>query len=130
MKTMGKITAAGLLALSALGLGATVASADNHSGASNDAAEAQALISATVTLDQAIAAAEQASGGKVAGIEFDNGDDGKTPAWDVEVLMADGTFKELVVNAQDGTVAEDAETDDDGGMGQDGEEDEDGGGEG
>ncbi|MBP1807013.1 PepSY domain-containing protein [Rubellimicrobium aerolatum] len=122
MKT--KIVAAGLLALSALGLGA--AANAQQAGAGDDAAEAQALTQAPVKLADAITAAQSSTGGTVASIEFDNGDDGEASAWDVEVLMADGTFKDVVVNAQDGTVADDGETDDDHGTGQDDGESEDG----
>ena len=106
MKT--RIAAAGLLALSALGLATTAARADNH-GDTDAAATAQAFAAATVTLPQAIAAAEADTGGKAMAVEFDAGENGQPAAFDVDVLMADGTMMEMVVNAADGAVAPDTD---------------------
>lgn len=131
MTPKSKIAAAGLLALSALGL-ATVAGAQATTPPSGDnAAEAQAFAGASVPLAQAVSAAEAQGGGKVMSIDFDEAHDGKPSAWEVEVLMPDGTVTNLLVNAADGTVAPDSETDDgqgtNGGQGDgDGESDDDG----
>lgn len=128
MKT--RIAAAGLLALSALGLATTAARADSHDG-TDAAATAQAFAAATVTLPEAIAAAEADTGGKAMAVEFDAGENGEPAAFDVDVLMADGTMMEMVVNAADGTVAPDTDEagdDTDEGDDEDGDEgdDEDG----
>lgn len=103
MRSMGKrIAGAGVLALSLLGLGATAALADDGRG-SDDAAEAQALQAATVKLADAIRAAETSTGGTVASIDFEAG---QAAGWEVKLLMADGTVRDVMVDAQTGAVTD------------------------
>ncbi len=97
---------AGTAALLALGLGtmgATAAFAEQHV-ASNDTAEVQAFQAATMTLSDAVKAAESNTNGKAMTAEFET-EDVATGMYHVEVAMADGTSKTVAVNPADGTVA-------------------------
>lgn len=122
MTTGSRMAAAGLVTLTVLSAVASWAEAPRK-GAAEDALETQALAAAPVKLGQAIVAAEQATGGTVASIEFDNGDDGEASAWDVEALLPDGTFKDVVVDATSARVTDDGVTGDDHGQAGNGESD-------
>ena len=75
----------------------SVANADD-----DDAAEHAAIASATITLQQAIQAAEAATSGKA----FDSGvdDDGGMYYYKVEVLAADGTESKVLIDMKTGKV--------------------------
>lgn len=110
---LGLLGAIGILGAVAVG----PALADDHKGDTNETAELQAVQSASTSLSDAIAAAQKESGGKAteASAEFDNG----VLTYEVEVVMADGTEKELLVKT-DGTVSASA---DDGERGEAGDDD-------
>lgn len=115
-----KITTLGTGAVLSLGLiggAATMALAESHAK-SDDASEAQAFLAAPGSITEAIAAAETKSGGKAMSAEF--GNDGEDAGmYDVEVVMADGSMSDWLVNPADGTVK--ASMDDDGEENDDGE---------
>lgn len=67
-----------------------------------DAAETQAMASATVTLAQASTAAEAKFGGKAIEISLDV--IGGTPTYTVSLLATDGSESEALVDARTGTV--------------------------
>lgn len=121
-----KILTLGTSALLSIGLisgAATMALADSHKG-NDDAAEAQAFLASPGSIAAAITAAETQSGGKAMSAEFE--DDGGDAGWySVEIVMADGTMSELLVNPADGTVKA-APADDKDGDENDGETNEDG----
>ncbi len=122
-KTILTLGSSALLSLGLISGAATMAAADSHS-AQSDAAEAQAFLAAPGSITAAITAAEAQSSGKAISAEFE--DDGADAGWySVEIVMADGTMTELLVNPADGTVKaapaddmdsdeNDGETDDDG----------------
>jgi uncharacterized membrane protein YkoI len=96
---------AGTAALLALGLGtmgATAALAEQHMDA-GDTAEVQAFQAATMSLADAVKAAETDTSGKAMSAEFET-DDAATGMYHVEVAMTDGTTKTVAVNPADGTV--------------------------
>jgi uncharacterized membrane protein YkoI len=82
-------------------VGLAHAANSNHGGANEEAQEFAALINAKTTLGQAIAAAEQQTGGKAidAGLENENG----TMAFAVEVAK-DNTVQKVLVDLQTGKV--------------------------
>lgn len=100
MKTVN--TMLGVATLVALGLSGSATMAQTKDGA-DDTAEVEAMMATTMTLGEAITAAE-ASGGRAMSAEFDNGDDGEMSAYDVELVAADGTISRVVVDAADGSV--------------------------
>jgi len=92
-------------------------------------AEAAAFLASATGLGAAITTVEAATGGKVATIEFVLGEDGNPDLIMADVIMADGSEKEVSVNPADGTVLKiaddeaDDEADDD--EDEDDEDDED-----
>ena len=82
----------------------------------DDAAERAAIASASVTLSQAIQAAEAKTGGKAIESGVEN-EDGKILGYDVEVRLADGSVKKVIVDMKSGQVvkvmADDEDQDDD-----------------
>ena len=106
-----KIAAAGLLSLSLVA--GSAAFADSNGAATNDAAESQAFAAAKINLADAAMKAEVTSGGKVMSIDFNAGDKTEAAAYDVEILMADGTIADYQVDPTDGTVKLAVETADD-----------------
>lgn len=99
--SMKKIIPAALTVLIAgAGIGVSaIAKADD-----SDAAEKAALASASISLQQAIEAAEAEVGGKAegSGVEDENGE---TLYYKVEVRAADGTEKEVLIDMKTGKVA-------------------------
>lgn len=92
-------TVAALLTAGVIAGGAALAS-DRHDD--EDKAELQALNAAAVTLQQAVATAEAAQGGKAVSAEFDAGEDGGPSVWEIEFISASGEETELHVNAATG----------------------------
>lgn len=85
--------------------------------------EAQAFMASPTSMSQTIAAAEAAAGGKVSGIEFQNGEDGAPDLIMADVVLADGTEKTVAINPADGKVMNVTQDEND----REGEEDSDGG---
>ena len=79
---------------------------------SNNPATAVAQQNATVSMEQAIAIAEQASGGTKADAEFEL-EDGVS-LYEIEITMADGSEVEVTIDAQSGTVLSQENEDDKG----------------
>lgn len=99
---------AGTAALIALGFGlsgATSVLAEQHTG-NSDMAEVEAFLASPMSIADAISAAETNTGGKAMSAEFDT-EDMASGQFDVEVAMADGTTKEVVINPADGAVTPD-----------------------
>ena len=100
-----KILTLGTSALLSIGLisgAVTMAAADSHAKDAN-AAEAQTFLAAPGSITKAITAAQAHSGGKAMSADYES--DGATAGWyEVEVVAADGTISELLVNPADGTV--------------------------
>src|ERR1700704_6552537 len=97
-----KIVPIAMAAVIAVGSTVGVAhAANNDRGANESAQELAALVNAKTTLAQAIAAAEQQTGGKAidAGIENENG----AMAFAVEVAK-DNTIQKVLVDLQTGKV--------------------------
>ncbi|MGB0845451.1 MAG: PepSY domain-containing protein [Thiolinea sp.] len=69
---------------------------------SNDAETAAAQQNAAITIEQAIATAEQTTGGKSGDAEFEL-EDGAS-VYEVEVTLADGSEVEVTIDAQSGAV--------------------------
>ena len=90
------ILATAITALLATGL------SSNLLADSNDAATAAAQQNAAISMEQAVAIAEQASGGKNADSEFEleNG----VSLYEITVTMADGSEVEVSIDAQSGAV--------------------------
>ena len=115
-----------LLALTAFGGTAALA---ETSGAENPMAEAQAFLASPTSLTQAIATAETAAGGKVAAIEYQTGENGAPDLIMADVILADGTEKNVAINPADGKVmnvtlaSNDTQDGENGDGGQDGETD-------
>lgn len=65
---------------------------------------AQAFLTSPTSLTAAIAAAEAATGGKVASIAYQTGVKGAADAILARVMLADGTEKTVALNPTDGTV--------------------------
>ncbi|HEY8624330.1 MAG TPA: hypothetical protein VIM74_10765 [Casimicrobiaceae bacterium] len=111
--TKMKTAIAGTLALvlASGGLAGLAYAHERHGDLGNQ--EAVALANAKVTLLLAVAAAEQATGGKAveAGIENQNG---TAIFYDVTVLKADGLFYQALVDMQTGQVKVVLESDRDG----------------
>ncbi len=96
------IIAATVLA-STLGVtGVTVATAASE-GNNADKAEKQALMSATLSAQDAIKAVEAAQPGKIAGLQFNLEKD--APSYEVTVVAADGIEHDFMVDASSGTVS-------------------------
>jgi len=96
-------------------------------GTEDPLAEAQAFLASPTSLGQAIATAEQAAGGKVAGIEYQAGENGGPDLIMADVVMADGTEKTVAINPVDGKVMNiTLAANDQQGAEQDGEDGEDG----
>lgn len=113
-----------LLALTAFGGTAALA---ETARAENAAVETKAFLASPTSLTQAIGTAEAAAGGKVAGIEYHNGENGAPDLIMADVLLNDGTEKTVAINPADGkvmnvTLARDDQKDGEG-MGDDGEHD-------
>ncbi len=87
-----------LVALIGLGATAQIGYASERSERQNDAA---ALANAKVTLQQAVATAEQQAGGRAASADLQQ--DKGVPQFEVEVVGQQGV-KTVLVNAQTGTV--------------------------
>lgn len=66
--------------------------------------EAQAFLASPTGLTLAIATAEAAAGGKVAAIEYQNGENGAPDLIMADVILADGTEKTVAINPADGKV--------------------------
>ena len=99
MKTQTSVTITrALMALSLIA--GTSAFAESPSaetpGSEDPMAEAQALLASPTSLGQALATAEPAAGGKVAGIEYQAGENGGP-----DLIMADGTEKTVAINPAD-----------------------------
>lgn len=84
-------------------------------------AEAAAFLASPTSLAAAITTVEAGTGGKVSTIEFVMGEEGAPDLIMADVIMADGSAKEVSVNPADGTVmnisddqSEDEDADDDG----------------
>ncbi|AKH83388.1 DNA primase [Streptomyces sp. CNQ-509] len=95
-------------------------------GRDDDRAEAEALAAASVSVDDAIAAALREHAGTVGSAEFDAADDeGKNEAskWEIDVLGEDGKWYEVNVDAASGDVV--ADRGDDDGQSDDGDDDSD-----
>ena len=124
-----KSIAAVLLALTAFGGTAALA---ESAGAENPMAEAKAFLSSPTSLTQAIATAEAAAGGKVAGIEYQSGENGAPDLIMADVMLTDGTEKTVAINPADGKVmnitlaSNDQQDGENGSDGQDGEGEQDG----
>lgn len=80
--------------------------------AENEDAEQQALSSARISIADAVKAAEASAGGIAAEVEFDH-DEGRA-AYEVSVIMADGTEHEVLVDATSGEVLKTVVDDDEG----------------
>ena len=65
---------------------------------------AQAFLTSHTSLTAAIAAAEAATGGKVASIAYQSGVKGAPDAILAHIMLADGTEKTVALNPADGTV--------------------------
>lgn len=117
------------LALTALS--GTAAMAETG-GNADPMAEAQAFLASPTSLSQAIATAETAAGGKVATIEYQNGENGAPDLIMADVILADGTEKTVAINPADGKVMNVtlASNDSQDGENGDGEQDGEGGGDG
>lgn len=124
-----KSIAAVLLALTAFGGTAALA---ESAGAENPMAEAKAFLASPTSLTQAIATAEAAAGGKVAGIEYQSGENGAPDLIMADVMLTDGTEKTVAINPADGKVmnitlaSNDQQDGENGSDGQDGEGEQDG----
>lgn len=115
-ETMKKsmIAAAAIIAsVVGAGVGTTVMAAGEND--ESEQQEMQALASAKISIADAVKTAEASAGGKAAEVELDNVE-GKA-AYDVSVVLADGTEHEVLVDANSGevikTVVDDDEGDDD-----------------
>ena len=98
----------GLVALT-IGAGST-AMADSHS-VENDAAELQQFVTDNPQFAQVITDLEASTGGKVTGADFeDEGADAKTLV-EFEVVMADGTSTDMILNTTDGSIVADTSAD-------------------
>jgi len=109
-------------AVVAAGLGATGitgALAASQNG-SKDTAEMQALMSAKLSVADAINAAEAAQPGKVAEVQFDL--EKGVPSFEVSILAADGTEHDFMVDANTGKIQKLAANEDQNGEDQDGDE--------
>lgn len=102
---MTKKTSFGITgALLALGLiTGTSAFAETNTKA-DPMAEAQAFLASPTSLTQAIVAAEAAAGGKVAGIEYQSGENGAPDLIMASVVLPDGSEKTVAINPADGKV--------------------------
>jgi len=85
----------GMIALTAIS-GAAFASTEK---ASDDAAELQQFLVENPAMNDLIAPVEASTGGKVVGMEIDDEATGNGTLIEVDVLMADGSEKEFMVNA-------------------------------
>ena len=92
---------AALLAVTAFGGTAALAETGESE---NPMAEAQAFLASPTSLAQGIATAETAAAGKVAAIEYQNGENGATDLIVADVILADGTEKTVAINPADGKV--------------------------
>ncbi|MCW7546166.1 PepSY domain-containing protein [Aurantimonas litoralis] len=113
--------AIGLVAI--LAAGGSALAADIGKG-ETDQAEMKKVMSATVTLTDAIAKAEQAVGGHAfdATISDEKGDN----AWEIELANADGTVKTVMVDIKTGKVDQNASDEKEAEHGEQGEDAEDG----
>ena len=113
--------AIGLVAI--LAAGGSALAADTGKG-ETDQAEMEKVMSATVTLTDAIAKAEQAVGGQAfdATISDEKGDN----AWEIELANADGTVKTVMVDIKTGKVDQNASDEKKAEHGEQGEDAEDG----
>lgn len=102
MKT--KISAKPTSAVVALCLIAGSAAFAETQTAEDPMAEAQALLASPTSLAQATVTAEKAAGGKLAGIEYQSGENGAPDLIMAEVVLADGTQKTVAINPADGKV--------------------------
>ena len=106
-----------------LAAGGSALAADTGKG-ETDQAEMEKVMSATVTLTDAIAKAEQAVGGQAfdATISDEKGDN----AWEIELANADGTVKTVMVDIKTGKVDQNASDEKEAEHGEQGEDSEDG----
>ena len=93
--------AAGLFGLSLIAGTAVWA---EEAAAPGPSAEALVFLASPTSLAAAIATVESAAGGQVSTIEFVMGEDGKPDLILADVVMADGSEKEVSVNPADGKV--------------------------
>ena len=93
--------AAGLFGLSLI---AGTAAWAEEAAAPGPSAEALAFLASPTSLAAAIATVESAAGGKASTIEFVMGEDGEPDLIMADVVMADGSEKEVSVNPADGKV--------------------------
>lgn len=100
------------LGSSALMSFALLAGAATMSSADTDAAEAQAFLAAPGSISAAISAAETQSGGKAMSAEFEE-DGTNVGMYEVEIVMADGTISEHLVDPADNSVKPARKDDDD-----------------
>ncbi len=104
--------------------GAAAAHAENGSNGANEPAESKAFLGSKIAIAQAIAKAEAQAGGKASSANFvADGDGAAAPFYHVEVVAADGSQKDLAVDAATGEVTKvlSMEGDDHGDNGNDGE---------
>ena len=125
-----KIAASLLAVVLGAGLGGTALAASPSTGDSNgedtQAAELQAIQNAKLTIADAAKAAETETGGKAVDVSI--GDEDGQIAYQVEVVLGDGTMQEVRVDPQTGAVlkvsADDQDQEANGGEDENGEESE------
>lgn len=83
---------------------AIIPGAAHAENALSGASDGKALLSAKLSIAQAIQAAESQSGGKAASADFNASKDEGGPAFEVEVITPDGSEQQLAVNAETGVV--------------------------
>ena len=93
--------AASLVALTMIS--GTAVLAENHV-VEDPAAEAQAFLASPTSMAAATATAETETGGKVASIEYQTGENGAPDLIMADVVMPDGTEKTVAINPADGKV--------------------------
>lgn len=96
-----------------------------NDGETNDAAELQQFLKDNPGMNDVIAPVEASTGGKVVGMELDNESAGNGTLVEVDVLMADGSEKEFMVDADTKTISAQADDQDEGDDNDDDENDDD-----
>ncbi|MFF8260576.1 PepSY domain-containing protein [Streptomyces virginiae] len=98
-----------------LDVSASGAVTEQNRDTDENAAENKALVSAKVTAEEAMKAALAAHPGQVWSVQWEDGDDGKAPYWEVEVKSSDGKTWNAHVDHATGKVTQSgADSDSDG----------------